>query len=74
MIPSSCIVRAFTKAGINAEAEPVVTPWEGGPMLPLRAVPGRTPWAEVRALANVPHPQAWLHEGVPVTRIRARGT
>ncbi|TWW61001.1 hypothetical protein D4764_05G0010910 [Takifugu flavidus] len=23
MIPSSCIVRAFTKAGINAEAEPV---------------------------------------------------
>ncbi|TWW70651.1 hypothetical protein D4764_17G0001340 [Takifugu flavidus] len=26
----------------------VVSPQEGGPMLPLRAVPGWTPWAEVR--------------------------
>uniref|UniRef100_H2SXQ0 Matrilin 3b n=1 Tax=Takifugu rubripes TaxID=31033 RepID=H2SXQ0_TAKRU len=26
----------------------VVSPREGGPMLPLRAAPGRTPWAEVR--------------------------
>ncbi|TWW56196.1 hypothetical protein D4764_08G0001830, partial [Takifugu flavidus] len=32
------------KTGSRALA--VVSPWEGGPMLPLRAVHGRSPWAE----------------------------
>ncbi|TWW77333.1 hypothetical protein D4764_12G0007230 [Takifugu flavidus] len=54
----------------------VVSPREEGPMLPLQAgaagLHGQRSGHQV--LANVPHLQAWLQEGAPVTRIQARET